>query len=149
MPRQNYDLIDTTDGKVLASVRYLWPEEPCDCCICNRPTLDHFAVPYYCGATRTGKSDGGYAPACRRCYDRWEVWDNAMEEYDSWLAVLAAGVAETGHQVIPPAGTDDPGTTKLDRRVAVQADQCITHCPFGCCSQSTAPGAPIRTSEIP
>lgn len=70
------------------SVRHLWPEEPCDCCICGRPTLDHFAVPYYCGAVRSGKSEGGYAPACQRCYDRWARWDDAMEEYDSWLAVL-------------------------------------------------------------
>ena len=86
--RQNFDVVDATDGHVLASVRHLWPEEPSDCCICGKPTLDHFAVPYYCGPVRSGQSEGGYAPACQPCYARWEKWDDALAEYDSWIDVL-------------------------------------------------------------
>lgn len=75
-------------GETVVTVYNLTPPEPCDCCICGRATLDRFAVPYYCGPVRSGKSEGGYAPACQRCYTRWAAWDDAMEEYDSWLAVL-------------------------------------------------------------
>lgn len=78
-------------GERVLSVRYLTPTEPSDCCMCGRSTFDHFAVPYYCGPVRSGKSEGGYAPACQRCYDRWARWDDALEEYDSWLAVLREG----------------------------------------------------------
>lgn len=83
---RDYDVYD--GGERVLSVRYLTPTEPSDCCMCGRSTFDHFAVPYYCGPVRSGKSEGGYAPACQRCYDRWARWDDAMEEYDSWLAVL-------------------------------------------------------------
>lgn len=85
---RDYDVLE--GGEVVVSVRYLTPTEPSDCCMCGRSTFDHFAVPYYCGPVRSGKSEGGYAPACRRCYDRWARWDDAMEEYDSWLALLRA-----------------------------------------------------------
>lgn len=90
---RNYDVIDTATGEAVLLVRYLTPTEPSDCCMCGRSTFDHFAVPYYCGPVRTGKSEGGYAPACQRCYDRWARWDDALEEYDSWLAVLREGAS--------------------------------------------------------
>lgn len=45
-------------------------------------------MPYYCGPVRSGQSEGGYAPACQRCYTRWAAWDDAMEEYASWLTLL-------------------------------------------------------------
>lgn len=83
-------------GDTVLTVYNLTPPEPVDCCMCGRATLDHFAVPYYCGPVRSGKSEGGYAAACRGCYDRWARWDDALEEYDSWLAVLAHGVAASG-----------------------------------------------------
>jgi hypothetical protein len=92
--RQNYDLVDAADGRVVASVRYLWPEEPVDCCICGKPTFDHFGVPYYCGPVRSGKSEGGYRAACERCYGRWSAWDDALTEYDSWVAALSSGSGE-------------------------------------------------------
>lgn len=73
----DYDVIDASDGAVLARVRYLWPAEPVDCCICSRPTFSTLSVPYYCGAVREGCSEGGYAVACEPCYARWERWNDA------------------------------------------------------------------------
>jgi hypothetical protein len=80
----DYDVIDAASGETVAMVRHLWPREPSGCCMCEKPTFSSFCVPYYCGPTRTGKSEGGYAPACESCYARWEKWDDALAEYESW-----------------------------------------------------------------
>lgn len=74
---ENFDVLE--DGEVVLSVRYLWPHEPADCCMCGRPTLSARAVPYYCGPVREGASEGGYSTACDRCADKWERWNDTRE----------------------------------------------------------------------
>lgn len=64
-------------GELVLSVRRLWPEPPVQCCVCGRDTFSHLCVPYYCGPVRDGCSEGGHAPACERCYARWERWNDA------------------------------------------------------------------------
>lgn len=92
----NYDVLDAATGEALLMVRHLWPEEPVQCCMCDKPTHSRMCVPYYCGATRTGKSEGGYSTAYKTCYSRWEKWDDAGAEYDSWLEQLRSATLPQG-----------------------------------------------------
>jgi len=91
------DYVDASGERVLTVIN-LTPPEPVDCCICGKDTTDHYAVPYYCGPVREGKSEGGYKAACARCYARWEAWDSAHAEYESWLPIPAAGVSVDGER---------------------------------------------------
>ena len=72
---QDYDVLQ--DGEAVLRVRYLWPQEPSDCCMCGQPTHSTLAVPYYCGPVRDGQSEGGHAVACPDCHQRWSDWNAA------------------------------------------------------------------------
>lgn len=74
---RDFDVLE--QGDVVLSVRYLNQEDPVECCICGQKTFSHFCVPYYCGAVREGRSEGGYAVACDRCYARWERWSDVLD----------------------------------------------------------------------
>jgi hypothetical protein len=98
---RNFDVI--AGGEVVLSVRYLWPEEPRMCCICERPTFSTLAVPYYGGAVREGCSEGGYNVACETCYARWERWNDAgtaalRKPAHGGYPTVARGVSEAGQQ---------------------------------------------------
>ena len=73
----DFDVIDRATGDVLVRVRHLWGDDPVACCMCERETFDHFAVPYYCGPVLDGQSEGGYRVACAGCYRRWSDWSDA------------------------------------------------------------------------
>lgn len=72
----DYDVIDKSDGAVLMRVRHLWPGDPVDCCMCEKPTHSRMCVPYYCGPVLEEQSEGGYKTACEPCYARWEAWSD-------------------------------------------------------------------------
>ena len=71
---QDYDVLQ--DGEAVLRVRYLWPQEPSECCMCDQPTHSTLAVPYYCGPVRDGQSEGCHAVACSACYQRWTDWSS-------------------------------------------------------------------------
>jgi hypothetical protein len=91
----DYDVVDSKTGESVMLVRHLWPQEPVDCCICEKPTYSSFCVPYYCGPVQSGKSQGGYKTACERCYARWEKWDDGLTEYDSWSVAATASQTDS------------------------------------------------------
>lgn len=89
MSGHDYDLVDRDTGDVVVRVRHMFPPDPADCCMCGKPTFDHWAVPYYCGPVLEGESEGGYRAACEPCYKRWEKWNDKImagrAEYASWF----------------------------------------------------------------
>lgn len=77
MSGRDFDLVDP-DGTVVLSVRHLWGEDPLECGMCEEPTFDHFAVPWYCGPVATGTEQAGYRVCCKPCHDRWARWDDSL-----------------------------------------------------------------------
>lgn len=76
---RNFDVIDVESGDTVLKVRHLWPQEPIPCCMCGMATYSNLAVPYYCGPTREGASEGGYKTACYLCHMKWERWNTVRE----------------------------------------------------------------------
>ena len=78
MSGRDYDLVDRETGQTVITVRHLWPDDPCECCMCDKLTFSDKAVPYYCGPVREGQSEGGYKTACDDCYAKWERWNDSF-----------------------------------------------------------------------
>lgn len=93
---RDFNIVDGATGETVVTVRHLWPEDAVDCCMCGKPTFDHFAVAFYERPVRSGHSEGCHRAACGPCYTRWAAWDDAMTEYESWLTPANSSPSQGG-----------------------------------------------------
>lgn len=50
--------------------------EPIECAECEKLGFHKHCVPWYCGPTLEGESDGRYQTVCESCHDKWVVWSD-------------------------------------------------------------------------
>lgn len=69
--------IDMGESRCPITVIRMW-EILIECAMCGKEGFHRHAVPWYCGPVREGCSEGGYKTVCRRCHDRWAVWNDKV-----------------------------------------------------------------------